>query len=197
MSKIERWKKIFRNVQGKSVFVSLNHKLEQLTQTQAYRLNDLLQGSRSAAESDSGSKHKKARYTFSEASELLSVSEKSLLEKGSSGAIEFFVDGAGLYGHWQSGGPEISFESTPIKLESGYLLVAPKFCDKIGVFGSVNISVLQLPEHQEPTTLDLDSDTLERLEALGPGDKYFYLSELFRVDPMKLVLVAPLPRIGQ
>ena len=196
MSKSGQWKEIFQNTGKQKKPVRVGEKYEEMTGTQAYRFEELTQSRRLDLQRDVSTAPGKVRFTLTEASRRLNVSEMYLLQKAASGSVNLYLNAGGLKGRWRRGATNGGSMVSPVQtLTSGYLALTSQSCNKMARYGSIKVLALEFRCPSDPSAVDLDSETTAALSAWGDCDKYFCLPEPLRVDRNRIVLLAPLPNL--
>ena len=193
MPKTSRWREILAHTEKPKIRVKVGGKHEDLTSTQAYRFEELTQPRAPDPRPDAGTVSAKMRYTLAEASDYLNVGERHLLQQAVFGSVSLYVNAGGLNGRWRRGASDGSSAMSPVHtLISGYLALTSRSCNEMAAIGSTRVSVLEFRCPSDSSAVDLDRETLAALSAWGDSDKHFCLLEPLRVDPNKIVLLAPL-----
>lgn len=191
MSRANQWRKIFGHTEKQKVRVGA--KLEELTDTQAYRFEELTHANAGDSKTANGNPLEQSRYSLDEAAFRLMISEEDVLQRAVSGAIALFTGVAGFTGRWRrvaSNGSAV--ESSVLTLRSGYLALTVGACRELIRHGATSVSILEFPNLSDPATAELDDETLTVLSAWGKQKKSFCVSEPQRVDRSRIVLLAPL-----
>jgi len=193
VSGTSQYKRILRQIIKPKVSVKVGRKVEEMTDTQAYRFAELSQGDTEASQAPSGNPFEQSRYSLAEAAFRLMLSEDEILERAAAGAIGLYVGVAGFEGCWrrldENGG---AMESSVRTLRRGYLRLAASSCRAFAQKHHVDVSIAELPKSPVPPALDIDSETLQELSAWGGEKKCFFLRAPRRIGRDALVLLAPL-----
>lgn len=170
----------------------MGEKFEDMTGTQAHRFEELTTPAIPDQLPDASATGT-TRYTLTEASGRLNISEKQLLQQAASGSVHLYINATGLKGCWRRGSAD-SDSTLPVQtLISGYLALTSRSCGGMAGLGSSNVSVLEYRCPPDPSAVDLDDETMATLAAWGDDDKYFCLQESVWVEDNMVVLIAPLP----
>lgn len=193
MSGTSPYKKILRQLIKPKVSVKVGRKVEEMTDTQAYRFAELSHGDAKAARAANGNPFEQSRYSLEEAAFRLMLSEDEILERAASGAIGLYVRVAGLEGRWrrldENGDAMASSART---LQGGYLALTASSCREFALNDAIKVSIVELPDQPVPAALELDGETLQELSAWGRGKKCFFLDRPHSVTRADVVLLAPL-----
>jgi len=190
--KVSRWKMIFGHQKPKTP-VQVGNKAEEMTDTQAYRFNELTHADRRDAMPRNDNPLDQSRYTLDEAAFRLMTDEADILQRAASGAVKLYANAAGLEGRWRRlDGKGDSVESSLRTLRSGFLELTAVSCMELASYGGTDVLVFELPDIPDPSFLDLDAETLQELSAWGSEKKCFCLGEPKRVGRDEIVLLSPL-----
>ena len=194
MPKDSGWKKIFGS-RKPTVPVRVGDKAEEMTETQAYRFDELTQAGRQDARPVSDNPLDQSRYSLADAAFRLMTDEADLLQRAAANSIKLYTDVSGLAGRWRRiDGSGDAMESSLRTLRSGYLKLSTLSCLDLASIGSTNVSVFELPDIFDPSTLELDAETLQELSAWGREKKCFCVPEPKRVSTDEVILLAPLSK---
>lgn len=188
-----RWKKIFGLSKKPTVEVQVGDTAHLMTETQAYRFDELAQTANRSRDAANDNPLEASRYSLGEAAFRLMVGEAELLQQAAAGSIRLYIDAAGLSGRWRridSKGEVI--ESAPKRLGSGFLSLSIASSKELALQGGADLSLLELPDVPDPAALNLDGETLLELTGWGKEKKVFLLTESRRIDRTAVVLLAPL-----
>ncbi|MCH8100478.1 MAG: hypothetical protein IIB74_08580 [Proteobacteria bacterium] len=192
MLNASRWKNIFGCVQKPTVTVQVGDTVEELTDTQAYRFEELTRGGARKAQAVYDNPLAQPRYSLEEAAFRLMTSEDAILQRAASGTVKLYANAAGLAGRWRrldaNGG---SVESSLRTLRSGYLGLTVLSCNELALSGSTRVLVFEFPDISDQSALNLDVETLQELSAWSKEKKVFCLSEPWWVDRDAIVVPAP------
>jgi hypothetical protein len=192
--KDSRWKKIFGN-RKPTVPVRVGDNAEEMTETQAYRFDELTQTDQQDARPVNDNPLDQSRYSLADAAFRLMTDEADLLQRAAANSIKLYTDVAGLAGRWRRmDGNGDAVESSLRTLRSGYLELSTLSCLDLASIGSTNVSVFELPDIFDPSTLELDAETLRDLSAWGSEKKCFCVTEPKRVSTDEVILLAPLSK---
>ncbi|MEO1245634.1 MAG: hypothetical protein AAFX56_08100 [Pseudomonadota bacterium] len=193
MSRTSQYRKLIGQIKKPTVAVRVGRKVEELTDTQAYRFDELTQANARTPQPANDNPFEQARYSLQDAAFRLLLSEEDLLRQAASGKSVLYINAAGLRGRWQRlGGNGKPLESSERALCSGYLALAVSSCEDLALNGSTSAAALELPEHVDPARLDLDVKAVQELSAWGKQQKRFHLCEPECVRRDRIVLLAPL-----
>ena len=193
VSRLSQWKKIFGLSKKPKVTVQVGEKAEVMTETQAFRFDELAQTGSRATATLSDNPLEQSRYSLQDAAFRLMISEAELLRQAASGSIRLYADVTGLEGRWRridANGKTI--ESSMRSLRSGYLGLPIHLCKELALQGGINVSTFELPDLQDSSKLELDIETMRELSAWGDEKKVFFLREPILLDHGGIVLMAPL-----
>lgn len=192
MARIGQWKRILGQTGKQKVLVKVGGKHTPLTETQSYRFSEL----REQRAADSGATDcnplQESRYSLEDASFRLMIDEDQLLQKAAAGSLCLYTNAEGLSGRWQRDGDCDATQSTVRTLKSGFLALDVRSCRELANEGRTSVTVLHFDGAAESAASNVDLETLETLNAWGPGEKRFHLQEPFSVDRDSVVLLAPL-----
>ncbi len=187
------YKKILRHIIKPKVSVTVGRKVQEMTDTQAYRFAELSQDdARSSHASDDGP-FERSRYSLEEAAFRLMVSEDEILRRAAAGKVNLYTSAAGFEGRWRrlddSGA---AMESSVRTLSAGYLALTASSSKELALTGDIRVLIVELPEPPVPAALEVDGETLQELSVWGGGKKCFCLREPRAVGRHDVVLLAPL-----
>ena len=185
------------NAVKKKVTIPVGSELVQFTNTQAGRLQELVEYRRRDPEPGQANAFEKPRYTLEESAFRLLVTEEHLLQKAASESVDLYINVADLQGFWRYKAADgRSLQSTVQTLLSGYLALTTNSCRDLAEKGGSNVTVLELRCPSDPSAMDLEGEIVAALSVWGEGRKFFYLQEPLWVDREKIVLMAPLTAIA-
>ena len=195
MASTNRWKKIFSRSKKPKVEVQVGDEAHLMTETQAYRFDELAQTGSQNQLAANDNPLEESRYSLPEAAFRLMVDEAELLQQAAAGSVRLFADAAGLTGRWRriNGNGEV-IESSVRRLGSGYLSLSMASCKELALQGNTSVSLLELPDDCEHAALNLDNETLLEMTGWGEEKKCFCLSESRHVEPGVVFLLPPLPQ---
>ena len=194
MPKDSRWKKIFGS-RKPTVPVRVGDKAAEMTETQAYRFDELTQSGQQDARPVNDNPLDQSRYSLADAAFRLMTDETDLLQRAAANSIKLYTDVSGLAGRWRRiDGSGDAMESSLRTLRSGYLKLGTLSCLDLAAIGSTIVSVFELPDISDPSTLELDAETLLELSAWGSEKKCFCVHEPKRVSTDEIILLAPLSK---
>ena len=192
MSGTSQYKKILQQIIKPKVPVKVGQKVEEMTDTQAYRFAELSQGDAETPKASKSNPFEQSRYSLEEAAFRLMVNEDEILQRAAAGMIGLYIEVAGLEGCWRrldDNGD--SMESSVRMLKGGYLALTAFSCRELTLTDGIRVLVAELPELPVPSALELDGETMQELSAWGRGKKCFCLSEPKTVGRKDVVLLAP------
>jgi len=191
VSKASRWKKIFGLAKKPTITVQVGDKAEDMTDTQAYRFEELTQTSAQELQVAGGNPLAQSRYSLEDTAFRLMTDEADILQRAAGGSIRLYANAAGLAGRWRRlDGDGGTIESSLRTLRSGYLELTIPACKELALRGGTNVMILALPSISNPSALNLDVETLQELSAWGGGKKCFCLSKPRRFSHTEIVLLA-------
>ena len=197
MSGTSSYKKILRHIIKPKVSVTVGRKVEEMTDTQAYRFAELSQDDATASHASDDGPFERSRYSLEEAAFRLMVSEDEILRRAESGAVRLYIHVAGFEGRWRRLDDNgAASESSLRTLQNGYLRLTASSCRELAVKKHVDLSLVELPESPVPPALAIDSETLQELSAWGGEKKCFFLRAPRRIDRDGVFLLAPLRDAG-
>lgn len=187
------YKKILRHLKRPKVAVQVGRKVEEMTDTQAYRFVELTETDTGAPGPANDNPFEQARYSLEEAAFRLMISEEEILRRAASGSIRLYASVAGSEGRWRRPGRTgEALESSVRTLRSGYLALTESSCKELALSGGANVLTFELPDLPDPAKLDLDGETLQELSAWGQQKKCFCVCEPQRLNRNDVVLLPPL-----
>lgn len=193
MSRSKPYKRILEHLMKPKVAVQVGPKVEEMTDTQAYRFVELTEANAGERRPANDNPFEQARYSLEDAAFRLMLGEDEILSRAVSGSIGLYASVAGLEGRWrQLGRPGETLESSTRTLRSGYLALTVASCKELALRGEARVSTFELPELPDPDKLELDGATLQELSAWGKQEKCFCVCEPQRVNRDDIVLMAPL-----
>jgi len=197
VSETSPYKKILRHIIKPKVSVKVGRKVEEMTDTQAYRFAELSQGDAAASQASNDGPFERSRYSLEEAAFRLMVDEDEILRRAAAGSVNLYTSAAGFEGRWRrlSDNGDAS-ESSLRTLQRGYLRLTASSCRELAVKKHVDLSLVELPESPVPPALDIDHETLQELSAWGGEKKCFFLHATIRIDRDVVILLAPLTGAG-
>lgn len=191
--KVSQWKKIFGLSRKPKVTVQVGSKAEEMTETQAYRFDELAQSNIQERKAPSDNPLEQSRYTLEEAAFRLMTGKGDILKQAGEGLVDLYVNAAGLSGRWRRiDGDSKATESSTRALRSGYLGLTALSCKELALRGHTDVLVFELPDIRDPSKLEFDAESLQELSAWGHGKKCFCVQQPLRVDREEVVLLAPL-----
>ena len=193
MASTNRWKKIFSRSKKPKVEVQVGDEAHMMTETQAYRFDELAQTGSQNQLAANDNPLEESRYSLGEAAFRMMVDETELLQRAAAGSLRLYADAAGLTGRWRriNGSGEV-IESSSRRLGSGYLSLSVASCNELALQGGTNVSLLELPDDCDPRALNLDNETLLEMTGWGEEKKCFCLATSQRVDTGAVFLLPPL-----
>lgn len=193
MASANRWKKIFGRPKKPKVEVQVGDTAHMMTETQAYRFDELAQTGSQNQLAANDNPLEESRYSLDEAAFRLMVDETELLQQAAAGSIRLYADAAGLTGRWRriDGTGEV-IESALRHLGSGYLSLSIASCKEMALQGRTSVSLLELPDDRDPAALNLDNETVLEMTGWGEAKKCFCLSASQHFDPGSVFLLPPL-----
>lgn len=193
MPQDSRWKKIFGLSKKPKVEVQVGEEAHMMTETQAYRFDELAQTGSQNRVAANDNPLEESRYSLEDAAFRLMVDEAELLQKAALGSIRLYVDAAGLDGRWRriDGNGDV-IESSSRHLGSGYLSLSIASCKELALQGEANISLLELPDDADTATLNLDRETLLEMTGWGDEKKCFCLPAPRRLGAAAVFMLPPL-----
>ncbi len=193
MSKSVQWKKIFGYTKKPTVKVRLGDRLEKLTDTQAYRFEELNQKNTEERPTESRNPFEESRYSLEDAAFRRMVGEEAILEMAASGSIDLYTSVAGLAGCWRREAIDGSVIDSPeVTLRSGYLALTLDGCRDLATHGRTHASSFEFKRLPDPSVTDLDRATLAVLSTWDDSERSFVAREPKWVDKDDIVLLAPL-----
>lgn len=193
MSRAAQWKKILGYTKKPTVQVRVGERLEHLTDTQAYRFEDLTQRKAENQAGASDNPFEQSRYSLDEAAFRLMTSGESILQTAAAGSIDLFAGVAGLTGRWRHQADKRSAMDSPeFTLRSGYLALTTSACEELAVQSGTRVSTFRFPELPDPSATGLDDETLGVLSTWRDNETWFLAREPHWVDRDSIVLLAPL-----
>ena len=192
MSRAAQWKKILGYTKKPSVQVRVGERLEHLTDTQAYRYENLVRRNGGGQPRASGNPFEQSRYPLGDAAFRLMISEEAILQKAAAGSLYLFTSVAGVTGHWRRQVHGSSVDSPEQTLRSGYLALTTNACRELVAQGGTNVSTFLYPELPDPSATGLDDEILGVLSTWRHDKKWFLAREPQWADRDSVVLLAPL-----
>lgn len=192
MSKLRQWKTIFGPPEKERVVVQVGKSDVEMTDTQAYRFEELQNTRQATGPSRTRNVFEQQRYTVEEAAFRLMYSEDALLKKAADGKLRVFINVAGQRGRWRSYGGGNSRESSEQTLRSGYLALTANTCLDLLENTASKVTILEYVRPADPSALELDSGVLAAFSSWGAGNRFFCLQSPVSVGRDDLVLMAPL-----
>ncbi len=191
MSKIGRWKSIFRH--REKVAVKVGGKTELLTNTQSFRLNEISEARDAPPRPAYRNPLDDTRYRLEDAAFRLMISEDEVLSRAAVGGLRLYVDVAGKSGHWARRDLEGNVSQSSVStIRTGLLKLRSKACDDLAKHGRAVVRTLDLCRTNGLTTAGLDDDTLANLRAWGAGDKQFFPLHPISIERDTVILLPPL-----
>jgi hypothetical protein len=177
--------------------VQVSGKDAELTDTQAYRFDELTHTDKRTSQTVPVNPIEQPRYSLEDAAFRLMTSESVILQRATSGSIKLYASAAGLAGRWRRlDGNGNSMESSLRTLRSGYLGLTALSCKELELHGGAKVLVFEFPDNPDLSALDLDFETQQELSAWGTEKKCFCVSEPHWVDSDGVVLLAPLVAVA-
>lgn len=193
MPKVSRWKQLFGSSKKPEVTVQVGGTPEKMTDTQAYRFDELTQSGSLDTRAVKRDVDGPARYSLEDAAFRLMTSEADVLQRAVAGSIRFYIDATGLAGHWRRFDDNgVPIESSPRVLQSGFLGLTELSCKELALRDGTSVLVFEFPDVDDASVLDFEVTTLQELTAWGDGKKVFCVSEPRWVERNNIVLLAPL-----
>lgn len=190
VSNASRWKKIFGSAKSPTVTVQVGAKSEDMTDTQAYRFEELKRNSSQILPKLNVNPLEQARYSLDDAAFRLMTNKADILQRAAAGSIKFYVNAAGFSGRWRRmDGPGDTAESSIQTIRSGYLELTNQSCKQLSLHDHASVSVFVLPDVPDPSGLVLDNEMLQELSAWGGGMKCFCVIEPQRVNREEIILL--------
>lgn len=191
MGKFLPGKSIFGLTDKERVSVQIDGAKVDMTDTQAYRFEQLQKARETLAPPSGGSVFDASRYSLEDAAFRLMVDEQSLLQKAATGDLRLYLDIAGIAGQWRSYGANgNAMESARLSMQSGFLALPVKSCTALLEHGSAEVSVLEYVAGSE--SLDLHADVHAIFASWGQGNRFFCLTSPRRIKASDVYLMAPL-----
>lgn len=191
MGKFLQGKSIFGLTDRERVTVRVDGAKVDMTNTQAYRFEELQKTRETLAPSSGGSVFDAPRYSLEDAAFRLMVDEQSLLQKAAAGNLRLYVDISGIAGQWRSYGADgKAMESAPLSMQSGFLALPVKSCTALLENGSAEVTVLEYVAGSD--SLDLHADVHAIFASWGQGNRFFCLTSPTRIKASDVFLMAPL-----
>ncbi len=187
------WKKLFGRSKKPTVEVQVGDKAEVMTETQAYRFDELAQTGNRSRDAANDNPLEQSRYSLEEAAFRLMTSEAELVQRAAAGSLPLYTNAAGLTGRWRridANGEVVESSVRPVK--SGCLRVPVAACKELALEGSARVTVLEYPADPELADLKLEHVITLELAAWGNEKKVFCLDAPQRVDLASVVLLPPL-----
>ena len=177
MARTGFWKDLFKAGKQKHRVRLKDSTYTDLTDTQAYRFEELSNPQPGDAAAGAGG------YPLEDAARHLGVDPEHLLQQAAQGLVHLYVAATGLTGRWQRSpaGRDPSAASAQT-LDAGFLALGAAACDELSRLGSTDVSVL---ERRNPGDA--------RAGSPGSAAVYFRLEEPCWVYPRNVVLLPPLP----
>ena len=193
MSRVDQWKKLLGRSAKPQVPVLVNGKTAIMTDTQAYRFEELTETGSRKQPAINRNPLEQSRYSLQDAAFRLMISEADVLRRAAAGLIRLYSSVEGLTGCWRRAEAiNAAAESAPRTLRSGYLALTQPSCQELLQHAGVELSVLEFPDLPDTSSLDFDDGTIEELSVWGSDKKYFYPVKPHRVEHSEIVLLAPL-----
>jgi len=193
MSRIGRWKEVFGKSEKPKMTVRTRDSFEELTDTQAYRFEELTNGSDGVRSSENENPFDQSRYSLGDVAFRLMTTELDVLGRAASGTIDLFVPVDGLAGRWRYLAPDgRATISSGMVLRSGYLALTIGACEKLAEFDNIEVEMLVFPKLADPAALGFDGETQAVLSTSGNKRISFYLTTSREIDRDGVVIMAPL-----
>ncbi|MCG8369728.1 MAG: hypothetical protein MJA32_04340 [Proteobacteria bacterium] len=194
MSRSVQWRKIFGFSKKPTVKVRLGDRLEKLTDTQAYRFEELNQKNTGGRPAESRNPFEASRYSLEDAAFRLMVGDEAILQMAASGSVDLYTSVAGLVGCWRQEAIDGSVVDSPeVTLRSGYLALTLDGCRDLARRGQARVSRFEFKRLPDPSVTELDGETLAVLSTWDGDEVSFVAREPRTVEQDDTVLLAPLP----
>lgn len=191
MGKFLQGKSIFGLTDKERVSVRIDGAKVDMTNTQAYRFEELQKSRETLAPSSGGGVFDAPRYSLEDAAFRLMVDERSLLQKAVAGDLRLYVDVSGIAGKWRSYGADgKAMESAQLSMQSGFLALPVKSCKALLDQGRADVSLLEYVVGSE--SLDLHADVHAIFASWGQGNRFFCLTTPKQIAAGDVYLMAPL-----
>lgn len=193
MAKFRQSKAIFGQAEKERVSVKVGGSSVDMTDTQAYRFEELQKARASANGTSGGGVFDEPRYSLEDAAFRLMVPEKNLLQKAAAGQVRLFLSIAGIAGQWRSYCNDgTSNESASLVMERGYLALPVKSCGELLEQRRAEVAVVEFVSGVDPEALDLHADILAIFASWSHGNRFFCFTEPEEVRASDVYLMAPL-----
>ncbi len=193
MSRIGRWKDVFGKSEKPKMTVRTRDSFEELTDTQAYRFEELTNTSDGVRLWENENPFDQSRYSLGDAAFRLMTTELDVLGRAASGAINLFVPVDGLAGRWQYLAPDgRATTSSGMVLRSGYLALTIVACEKLAELDNIEVGMLVFPKLADPAAFGFDGETQAVLSTSGNKRISFCLTTSRKIDRDGVVIMAPL-----